>query len=192
MQKTNARALLRKRRRALSTAEQTVAAQGLSHQLQQLTMLNQSQKIGLYFPSDGEISPLTYARENPQHNFYLPSLCLAEKRLLRFHPWRLEDPIQYNHLNVAEPATQQHTLDALALDVILMPLVGFDKTGIRLGMGGGFYDYTLRNWQYAENKPYLIGIAHSCQYFKGLQQDPWDIPLNAVITDEETLIFQQE
>lgn len=189
MQKSELRALLRKRRQALSLTEQAAAAQALSQQLQQLPELSTPQNIGLYFPSDGEISPLSYVTAHPEHNYYLPSLSLNEKRLLHFHPWHAEEPIQYNHLNVAEPVAQQNTKEALALDVIFMPLVGFDKTGTRLGMGGGFYDYTLRHWQQTKTRPCLIGIAHSCQYYEGLQQDPWDIPLDTVITEKETFIF---
>jgi len=191
MQKPELRALLRKRRQTLSLTEQATAAQALSQHLQQIPKLSTPKNIGLYFPSDGEISPLGYATSHPEHRYYLPSLCLNEKRLLHFHPWQPEEPIQYNYLNVAEPVAQQSTKEALTLDVILMPLVGFDEKGTRLGMGGGFYDYTLRHWQEAKFKPYLIGIAHGCQYYRGLQQDPWDIPLNAVVTDEETLIFPQ-
>src|SRR5690625_3059252 len=192
MHKSNLRRLLRKRRQALTLSEQTLAAQKLCEQLETLPVLSAACRVGLYFPSDGEISPLTYARAHREHKYYLPSLCTQEKRLLHFHPWQVHDPIIYNHLKVAEPANQNKTIAVAQLDVILMPLVGFNHKGVRLGMGGGFYDYTLRNLKQGNSGPLLIGIAHACQYYETLHEDPWDIPLNAVVTDQETLIFPQE
>lgn len=187
MSKATTRQLLRQRRRSLSVSEQATAAQALCEQLAQVPILATPQRIGLYFPSDGEISPLTFANTNPQHHYYLPSLSTTEKRLLCFHPWHPQAPIQYNHLDVAEPVKQSITLDALQLNVVLMPLVGFDEKGTRLGMGGGFYDYTFRHM---ENTPYLIGVAHQCQYAETLKADPWDLPLHAVVTDKKIFTFR--
>jgi 5-formyltetrahydrofolate cyclo-ligase len=74
---------------------------------------------------------------------------------------------------------------AQQLDLVLLPLVGFDESGNRLGMGGGFYDHSLsflRNrkiWR----KPNLVGIAHDFQRVDSLEAKPWDMPLEAVITD---------
>lgn len=190
MRKSDIRRLLRQRRTALSAIEQTIAAQALNVQLQQLPLFRQPQSIGLYYPNDGEISPLNFVSQNPQHRYFLPSLSTTEQRLLYFHPWKPKDELQYNHLGVAEPKQQQITLDALSLSVILMPLVGFDSAGTRLGMGGGFYDYTLRQHNEQARKPYLIGLAHACQQHTKLTADPWDIPLDAVITDKDVFIFQ--
>lgn len=190
MRKSEVRRLLRQRRKALSVIEQAAAAQALNVRLQQLPLLSQPQNIGLYYPSDAEISPLNFVNQNPQHRYFLPSLSTTEERLLYFHPWGPEDELQYNHLGVAEPKQQCITVDTLHLNIILMPLVGFDSVGTRLGMGGGFYDYTLRQHSNQAQKPYLIGIAHACQQYTKLIADPWDIPLDAVITDKDSFIFQ--
>jgi 5-formyltetrahydrofolate cyclo-ligase len=64
-------------------------------------------------------------------------------------------------------------------------LVGFDRACHRLGMGAGFYDRSLaflqqrRHWR----RPRLIGLAHECQRVEALAPKPWDIPLDAVITE---------
>ena len=68
------------------------------------------------------------------------------------------------------------------LDVILMPLVGFDNDGNRLGMGGGYYDRTLAYTRHAIKKPVLIGVAHDLQRVDRLPYASWDIPLNAIVT----------
>ena len=72
-----------------------------------------------------------------------------------------------------------------------MPLVGFDLNGYRLGMGGGFYDTSLAylRRRSAWKKPFLMGIAYECQKVETLPRDPWDIPLDAVLTEKKLYRF---
>jgi 5-formyltetrahydrofolate cyclo-ligase len=72
-----------------------------------------------------------------------------------------------------------------SLDLVFVPLVAFDKEGHRLGMGGGYYDRTFAfKTKHSHLKgPKLIGLAHDFQLQSQLPVMPWDIPLNAVITE---------
>ena len=65
-------------------------------------------------------------------------------------------------------------------DVIIMPLLGFDKHGTRLGYGGGYYDRTLAR---LSKKPMLVGLAFSAQEFDHIPREPHDVPLDAVVTE---------
>jgi len=67
------------------------------------------------------------------------------------------------------------------LDLVCMPLVGFDRQCHRLGMGGGFYDRTLENWQQTQ-RPFPVGLAHDCQQVDLIPTEMWDVPLPALIT----------
>ena len=67
-----------------------------------------------------------------------------------------------------------------APDLVFVPLVAFDRKGNRLGMGKGCYDRTFS----AQSVP-LIGLAHACQEADVLPVDEWDVPLKAIITNEE-------
>ncbi len=89
-----------------------------------------------------------------------------------------------NRFLIPEPVPKYAEVSANRLDLVLMPLVGFDKCGNRLGMGGGFYDRT-----FACNllRPKLVGLAHHLQEVDSLAVDNWDIPLNAVATDRQWL-----
>ena len=89
-------------------------------------------------------------------------------------------------------------LDASALTVILAPLVAFDNSGNRIGMGGGYYDRTFahlhpdqdngaNNTQSQEQK--LIGVAHDFQNLDSVPVESWDVPLKMVITDHNTYLF---
>ena len=70
-----------------------------------------------------------------------------------------------------------------------MPLVGFDRLGHRLGMGGGFYDRTFAAESWRFRRPCLIGVAHDCQEVEQLSAQPWDVPLDALVTPSGWLDF---
>lgn len=97
---------------------------------------------------------------------------------LRYTPETVLTP---NKLRIPEPPLdirQMITLDRL--DVMMVPLVAFDDSGQRLGMGGGFYDRTLQNWRQHGFLP--VGVAHDCQQVERLPAEEWDVPLPAVLT----------
>jgi 5-formyltetrahydrofolate cyclo-ligase len=71
-------------------------------------------------------------------------------------------------------------------DVILMPLLGFDKTGTRLGYGGGYYDRTLAG---LGTKPLLVGLAFAAQELNHIPREAHDIPLDAVVTEAGVRFF---
>ena len=78
-----------------------------------------------------------------------------------------------------------HQVRTRHLDVLFMPLLGFDRAGWRIGMGGGYYDASLahlihrRRWR----RPYLIGVAYTTQEVDSAPNDPWDVPLDAILTE---------
>ena len=71
-------------------------------------------------------------------------------------------------------------------DLIFLPLVAFNSQGQRLGMGGGYYDRTLK---INHHTPYLCGLAYSFQLNNDFISYDWDVPLNAVATEQEIFIF---
>ena len=90
-----------------------------------------------------------------------------------------------NRLKITEPKLDvRDVLPLSQLDVLITPLVAFDEQGQRLGMGGGFYDRTLQNWQQYGLQP--VGYAHDCQGVEALPVEKWDVPLPAVVTPSKT------
>ena len=98
--------------------------------------------------------------------------------------------LRQNRYGIGEPAGLRYCAIAPAqLDIVLLPLAGFDKNGGRLGMGGGFYDRCFAfKKRSAQQKPLLIGIAHHCQEVSALPVDNWDIGLDMIITDRAVII----
>ena len=65
-------------------------------------------------------------------------------------------------------------------DIVIMPLLGFDKMGTRLGYGGGYYDRTLANMR---KKPMLVGLAFAAQELDAIPREAHDVPLDAIVTE---------
>jgi len=87
-----------------------------------------------------------------------------------------------NRYGIPEPLSHHPSLTVDKLDLVLVPLVGFDRACNRLGMGAGFYD---RCFNHRGSRPWRIGVAHELQKIAMIPQDAWDKPLHAVITDRK-------
>jgi len=186
--KSTLRAQLRRRRRALDAAQQAQAAQDLATQLQQLPAFARARRIAFYLACDGEIDPaaaLAAALERGAQ-CYAPVIADGDK-ILRFAEITARAEFRAGRFGIAEPvAADRDLLEARALDLALLPLVGFDRRGNRIGMGGGFYDATFARTAGAANTgrgTLLVGLAHEIQRVDAIDAEAWDIPLTAVVTD---------
>jgi 5-formyltetrahydrofolate cyclo-ligase len=93
-----------------------------------------------------------------------------------------------NRLGIDEPEGA-HTIGARWLDVVFLPLVGFDSCGVRLGMGGGYYDraFEFRRWRTAWHAPRLVGLAYSFQQVERITSAAHDVRLDAAVTEKRAL-----
>ena len=188
------RRALRERRAALTAPEQRRAAQQLAAQVAGARLYRVSRRIALYLPNNGEIDPqpLMNRMHAAHKTCYLPILSRLKHDRLWFAPYTPDTPLDLNRFGIPEPTVPaRQWVRAQELDLILMPLVAFDAHGNRLGMGGGFYDKSLaflrtrRLWR----KPHLVGLAHDFQRVERLETFPWDVPLQAVVTDQGVYNF---
>src|SRR5204863_9012935 len=95
----------------------------------------------------------------------------------------MRGPLRPNRLGIGEPATAA-TIGARWLDVVFLPLVGFDAQGVRLGTGGGYYDraFAFRRWRSAWHVPRLVGLAYAFQQVERIAPAGHDVLLDAVVT----------
>jgi len=185
--KTTLRKAIRYQRKRISSFQQHNAAKKLLVQLKQHHWFNKASKIALYLANDGEVSCTHIFKTLTQQGkrVYLPVLHPINKRQLFFVLYDQHTPMRYNRFGIQEPQLKRSRIVRPdQIDLVIMPLVGFDAEGNRLGMGGGFYDTTFekvvnQRWR---SSPMRVGAAHDCQQVDQLPQEPWDIPLNAVIT----------
>ncbi|WP_278400746.1 5-formyltetrahydrofolate cyclo-ligase [Stutzerimonas kunmingensis] len=180
---------LRHARRQLTPAQQRLAARRLYRQLAQHPRFRRARHIALYLPNDGEIDPrlLLQAAQRRGKATYLPVLNPWPRTRMVFQRIEPSEQLRRNRFGILEPvirAARQRRV--WALDLLLMPLVGFDGKGGRLGMGGGFYDRSLayRAMRKKSHKPTLLGLAHECQRVDQLPLESWDVALQATVTDQ--------
>ncbi len=185
--RANLRKELRRKRHSLSSSEQHIAAKRLYRQVATQTFFLKARRIGFYFASDAEVDPLAIlikALEMGKQCF-LPLLSAHQPGKVCFAPFREGDALQPNQWGILEPVTKVRDLVSIrAINLVFVPLVGFDERCSRLGMGKGFYDRTFSyKSRTGNNKPKLVGLAHECQKIDLIPTDSWDVRLDEVITD---------
>ncbi len=180
---------LRARRRGLSTHQQAHASHALLHNLMSLPLFMRSQHIALYWAVDGEIDVRLAAKQlwKMGKNCYLPVVHPTIHHQMWFLEYSSNTPLTLNRFKIPEPVRREaRKFPPELLDIVLLPIVGFDITGARLGMGGGFYDATFSFTQTRKRrKPWLLGVAHSCQQVATLATAIWDIPMHSVVTEKD-------
>ena len=142
--------------------------------------------IGFYWPLRGEFDArgwiASWLAGEPSRRAALP--VIAERHApLAFHLWTPDAPMREGHHGIPEPASQE----PVTPDLLLVPCVGFDAEGYRLGYGGGYYDRTLAAWP-GEALPVTVGVAYeACRIDDGvLEREAHDLPLDAIVTDAAT------
>ncbi|MGS0682314.1 5-formyltetrahydrofolate cyclo-ligase [Shewanella sp. 125m-7] len=185
------RSLVREARRSLSEKQQkddsiTAASRAIS-QLEKY----RPNSVALYLSNDGELDtkPLIEALWQQGIKVYLPRLHPFSKGNLIFLRYERDSELIKSHLGIWEPKLDiTQMLLAHQLDVVITPLVAFDLQGNRMGMGGGYYDRTLANWQ-LKGKPLPIGYAHDCQLVDALPCEHWDVALPYIFTPSHSYQF---
>lgn len=193
-QRQTLRAQLKERREALSAEQRAVAADDLVTRTLSQPEISKAGTIGIYFSIGAELStaPLIQALHDSGKQLCLPVLhpfCSGHLLMLSYQP---QDPLHSNRLRIPEPALNVSKVRPLAhIDTLLIPLLGFDPQGNRLGMGGGFYDRTLQSWDQGLYPDLTVfGLAYDCQQVGNLPAAPWDVPVNGVITPNRCWRFK--
>ncbi|AWN14335.1 5-formyltetrahydrofolate cyclo-ligase [Salinisphaera sp. LB1] len=168
-------------RRRLSAVDRRRASRAACRRLARLPAVQRAHRIGLYWPLASEIDPrplIPLLGQSP------PVVCYPRVvgDVLRFVPIRSARAWRRSELGVCEPGGWSRPVNAL--DVLVMPLAGFDTNAHRIGLGGGFYDRTLAPVRdRAYRSPTRIGLAFECQRLDAVEPQPWDVELAAVVTE---------
>jgi len=183
------RAALNARRRQVSAAERERAAHLVVRNVDRALHLQPESRIAAYaaLPWELDAAPLIALARSRGCRIYLPRIdrCRSS-RGMRFV--ELRGPWRHNRLGIAEPSGSA-TIGARWLDVVFLPLVGFDRHGLRLGAGGGFYDraFAFRHCRRAWRGPLLIGVAYSFQELASITPAAHDVPMDMVVTETEII-----
>ena len=184
---------LRELRLALGPAERAAAGCAIRATLVRLGVFRRGAHVALYLPMRGEVDVrpcLEVARRHGSH-LYVPRVVSRRRRQMLFAPWNDDGTHRTNAFGILEPGSAAGARPVIGLDVVVLPLVGFDSSGNRLGMGAGFYDRALRRrldrsatWR----RPRLIGVAYACQELPLIPTSAWDVPLDLVVTERGIVV----
>lgn len=185
----NLRQQIRARRREIPPSQRRLAAEHLAGRVAALRIFISAHHIAGYLAWDGEMdpAPLLERALAMGKQVYLPVLTGHPPAHLAFAPYHPGMALKPNRFGIPEPATSpEHWVSPHLLDLALTPLVAFDAAGVRVGMGGGFYDRTFAFRRHPGHlpKPRLLGLAYELQKVTALTPQPWDVPLDGVATEQ--------
>lgn len=177
--KSSLRSELRERRVALSATKRQRAAVAASLHAREIPGWATARNIALYIAADGEVdtAPLAALCRRAGAQLFLPVMQAGKS--LAFAHWHPASRLVQNSYGIAEPPADAARIEVAELDIIFLPLVGWDREGGRLGMGGGYYDRTLEG----KRGPLLVGLAYSVQEVSRIPREDWDVPLDCVLTE---------
>jgi 5-formyltetrahydrofolate cyclo-ligase len=177
--KSELRNTLRERRRAVPPAVRARAGIAVASHLKNLPDWDRAEHVALYLPADGEIDTAQLAQHARKAGLSLYLPVVSGDGLMQFALWQQQADLALNCYGIPEPGPQYPLRPPDKLDVIFMPLVGWTRNGVRLGMGGGFYDRALAN----TCGPIRVGLGFECQRTDELPVEDWDIPMDFVVTE---------
>ncbi|MEM8705105.1 MAG: 5-formyltetrahydrofolate cyclo-ligase [Actinomycetota bacterium] len=180
------RLVLRERRAALDEDDHAAASMAVMARLARLPVLERAQLVGGYRGIRGEVdidAALTLLSERGT----VVTVPRVEGEQMAFLPWFPEAATIAGSFGIDEPV-EGDAVPFGSHDVVLVPLVAFDADGQRLGQGGGFYDRAIAGA--GDARPLLIGVAHAFQQVESVPVEPWDMPIDAVVTEERIHEFR--
>lgn len=177
---------MRRRRRALSRDERTHASRALAGVLEGLHEFRAARRVAVFAANDGEIDLAPTTGCHPTKSYFLPVVPPPGRRRMLFARVGRDTSFTRNRYGILEPQVPVASLmTARELDLVLAPLVAFDRHGGRVGMGGGYYDATFEFLATRSRwcEPKLVGVAFAFQEVAHIEREPWDIPLSAIATE---------
>lgn len=164
-------------RKTVSKQDHRNWSEAITASLQQGFPVLQKSCIGLYWPVHGEYDP------RPAMEYFLKfgaSLALPivtnKHEPLSFHKWWPDAPTKKGAYNISIPDNTEPAV----IDAAIIPMVGFDQQGYRLGYGSGFFDRTLAA---SKLRPLVIGIAFELLHLNSINPQSHDIPMDFIITE---------
>ncbi len=181
---------LRKRRRDIPSRLRLAHDRAIQMHLLQLIRSQRVGSLACFWPFDGEPDLIPICKELIADDCKI-ALPVVSKQLdykMEFHRWDAVSPLTKNRYGIREPQKTM-PMPLSGFDMLLLPLVGYDKTGNRLGMGAGYYDRQLETLRDL-HRPYRLGIAYSLQQVSLIRKNDWDVPLHGLVNEQGLIPFR--
>lgn len=182
---------LRHQRRLLTDKQKLKAADQVCEQISRSGLLAKIRSAAAYLPVDNELDlrPTLQILIQRGAHLFLPRLSTLHKHQMQMWPWHgAKTPMRNNRFGIPEPIQPGPRASERFLSAVFLPLLGVDKNGNRLGMGGGFYDRWLeRVEKQSKTKPILIACAYPFQIVEKIHAEAHDVPVDYILSPNEII-----
>jgi 5-formyltetrahydrofolate cyclo-ligase len=181
-QKNHLRQLLRRRRSAIGKPQRRHCERQAARHLLRWRLLRQARHIAVYLSARSELATGLLIQQllRGGRRVWVPAV--GRYGSMRFVPLRAGSRLRRGPFGLLQPVCRRPCRAARRMDLIVLPLLGFDDHGRRLGNGGGYYDRSLAGLHRGP-RPLLLGYAYAAQELAEIPAEPWDVQLDAVITE---------
>lgn len=175
---------MRQRRSLLDDIHRNILDTAINTHLVDYAHRENVKSVAAYLAFDGEpdLGQGLAALEQDGVSLALPVVHkIPGRNTISFHMWTSDDTLEPNRYGILEPVDTPE-VPLVQIDLMLIPLVGWDRTGNRLGMGASFYDRALQPLA-RNDRPVRTGVAYTVQETAQIPVDPWDVRLHAMLTE---------
>jgi 5-formyltetrahydrofolate cyclo-ligase len=192
--KSQLRKELRRRRRAFDPLERARRSKLAAAAVTRLPQFKAGARVAIYLPFDGETdtSDLIAAARRRRVRIFTPVIVDRRHGRIRFQP--LTGRTRRGVFGIHVPSRKGRPIEPRWFNLMVVPLVGVDHAGHRLGFGGGYYDRALafRRTRLRWPGPRLVGLCFGCQKVPTVHAQPWDARLDAIATEAGLELFPIE
>ena len=192
--KSAVRDIYKRRRDSLDEKRHRENSENIAKHLFATEIFQSAEILAAYLSIGKEVATKLIIEEawNQKKQVYVP--VINKDGVMNFALYSANTILTDNFYGIPEPVNPTATdfIDVRSLQLVLVPVLAFDRNGTRLGMGGGYYDryFSFLNDPLLRKSPFLMALAHDCQQDQKLPSDAWDIEMHAVTTEKETISFR--
>lgn len=181
-QKLELRTRLRRLRSAIPKTRRLHCQRRAALHLLRWRRLRQARHIAVYLSVRSELSTAALIERllRRRHRLWAPVTTPGQR--MRFAPLQRGGKLRRDALGLPRPARARPLKSLRGMDLVVLPLLGFDSRGHRLGAGGGYYDRALAGTG-PTRRPWLVGYAYAAQEVAAVPAEPWDVKLDAAVTE---------
>ena len=174
---------MRAKRRNLCSQQRIISDTAICHQLSRLTESRPTQNLAVFSPFDGEPDIIPFCQQMIETGCKLALPVISDQRenAREFHVWQANTVVKRNRYNILEPQNSA-AIPVSDFDMLLIPLVAYDRRGNRLGMGAGYYDRHLQALRDLRT-PLRVGVAYGFQEVDRINPNNWDIPMHMIVNE---------
>lgn len=183
--KTQLRNTIRRKRTSIGTARRKAWDAKINDALEAYARRKTPRVVAAYLAFDGEpnLAPSLSVLAELGTKLAVPVIHgEPDQRFISMRQFIPDEGLQTNYYGIAEPVAARE-FPLTDIDLVLVPLVAWDRRGNRLGMGAGYYDRLFQPVS-RKKRPVRVGVGYDLQQSECVPVDPWDIRLHAVLTEK--------